>query len=122
MSSATVNPKSAQRVTLTPEMTLQEAMAHVASGGVPIEAYMEWDADRIKRIEARAKAQARTGGQFSIKVSDKGGVHIRGIRGINIRFGLVLYAAALEDLFAHKTEIEKFVADNRSKLSQGKAS
>ena len=118
--SATANPKSAQRVILSPEMTVQEAMAHVASGAVPIEAYLEWDADRIKRIEARAKAAAGVRGDEwrQPKVTEKGCVSLGRIPGANAQFGFVTYVAALEYILKHQDKIKAFIAENNAKLAR----
>jgi hypothetical protein len=71
------------------------------------------DAERILTDSGIAGGQ-----RFTLKVSEKGCVHIRGVRGISSKFGLSLYVEALEDLFAKRPEIEQFVKANAAKLSR----
>lgn len=78
----------------------------------------------IPLIEARITAQIKaampkqSGQSFSMKVSEKGGISIRGIRGISVKFGLTLYVAAYEDLFSRQDEIKAFIAANNGKLAR----
>ena len=112
--------KSAQRVILGPEMSFHEAYSHVLSGAVPYEAFEEWDADRIKRIEAKAKASAGARGDEwrGAKVSEKGCVSLGRIPGANAQFGCVMFVAALEYIFKHEEKIKAFIAENNGKLSR----
>lgn len=55
---------------------------------------------------------ANAAGSFSIKLSDRGAVQFRGLPGVSAQFGLTLYAAALETLFARKDQIEQFIASD----------
>ncbi len=112
------HPKSAQRVILSPEMTAQEAMAHVASGAVPVEAYLEWDADRIKRIEAKARAQAAAPKALSCKVSPKGAVSVYGL---NTQWPITLYSGQWDRLFAYVETIKAFIAENKAAIDAQQA-
>ena len=112
MTTAVANPKSAQRVILSPEMTPQEALAHLASGAVPVEAYLEWDADRVKRIEAKAKASAAAPRELTFKVSEKGGVSVYGLG----RFPVTLYKEQWTKLLAMTDEIRAFIEEHDAEL------
>ena len=71
--------------------------------------------------QAIGEMQKSGGGQFSMKVSEKGCVSFRGMKGISVKFGLSLYPATLQALFARKEEIEKFMEANRASLSWEKS-
>lgn len=64
---------------------------------------------------------AKSAGPFSMKVSEKGCVQIRGLRGANVRFGFTAYPTLIQDLFANRETIEKFMEENKSSLSWGKS-
>lgn len=76
------------------------------------------DFKTIAAAQEKFRAKQPAGGAFSMKVSEKGAVSLRGVPGCNIRFGLTLYAEALEFLFSHREQIERFIADNHGKLSR----
>jgi len=63
----------------------------------------------------------KTTGPFSMKVSEKGCVTFRGLKGVSVKFGLSLYPATLQALYAKKDEIEKFMESNRAALSWEKS-
>src|SRR5687767_4783695 len=117
MSNATANPKSAQRVILSPEMTAQEAMSHVASGAVPVEAYLEWDADRIKRIEAKARAQTNVKA-FRIGSSDKG---VLTISLPGMAMPIAPPVEAVEALLANVDAIRAYLAEHGEALRAKRA-
>ena len=112
---ATANAKSAQRVILSPEMTAAEVLGHVQSGAVPVEAYLEWDADRVKRIEAKAKASASAPRQLTCKVSEKGCLSVYGL---NRQWPVSLYAEQWERLENFMPMVMEFIKANNGKLSR----
>jgi hypothetical protein len=48
----------AKKKMLTPDMTVAEALALVKNNDVPMEAYEEWDAARMKKLGARSTTSA----------------------------------------------------------------
>lgn len=71
---------------------------------------------KLQEENEKLLTEQRAGGrQFILKVSDKGAVTVNdaGIR----RFGVTLYAGEWEKLFSHREEIEKFIQDNKNRLS-----
>ena len=79
----------ATKVKLTPEMSVQEAMTLVVSGAVPMESYLEWDADRIKAASTTATRTARR-----ITISPAGNMSFNGVR----RKGEGPLYSAIEDI------------------------
>lgn len=62
---------------------------------------------------AKLKAEKAAGvGKVSLKVSEKGALSLYGMG----RFPVTLYKGQWETIFAQKETIEKFIADNGSKL------
>jgi hypothetical protein len=110
--------KSAQRVILSHEMSFHEAYSHVLSGAVPYEAFEEWDGDRIKRIEAKAKAQAAAPKALSCKVSPKGAVSVYGL---NTQWPITLYTGQWDRLFAYVETIKAFIAENKAAVDAQQA-
>ena len=106
MSNATASAKSTNRVILSPDMTVQQAMAHVASGAVPVEAYLEWDAERVKLIESRARSASAGPRALSCKVSEKGGLSVYGLQA---RFPVTLYAGQWEKLAQFMPTLIEFI-------------
>jgi hypothetical protein len=89
--------------------TKEQVLAALASGQMTVDAASAW-------LSAHSGNGHSNG--ISLKVSEKGAVSIRGIKGVSVKFGLTLYAAALEDLFANKDKIEAFIKANNPKLSR----
>ena len=89
--------------------TKEQVLAALAGGQCTVDAASAWLA---------AHSSNGHGNGISLKVSEKGAVSIRGIKGISVKFGLTLYAVALEDLFANKDKIEAFIKANNGKLSR----
>ncbi len=58
------------------------------------------------------------GNGVRMKVSDKGCVHFRGLKGTNVRFGLALRVEALDWLFSHREKIERFIKDNQAEINR----
>lgn len=54
---------------------------------------------------------------ITVAVSDKGAISLYGF---NVRFPLTVYKSALLFILNHADVLRKFIADNDSKLSQGK--
>jgi hypothetical protein len=110
-----MSTKSAQRVILSPEMSFHEAYSHVITGAVPYEAFEEWDADRIKRIETRAKAAVAGPRELYCRVAAKGGVSLYGI---NSQMPVTLYAEQWERLIAYVLQIQAFLKENADALER----
>jgi hypothetical protein len=109
------HPKSAQRVILSPEMSFHEAYSHVISGAVPYEAFEEWDAERIRLVERKAKAQAAGPRELYCRVAAKGGVSLYGI---NSRMPVTLYAEQWERLIGYVPQIQAFLKENADALDR----
>lgn len=103
-------PKTTDRVVLTFDMTVEQALHLVASGKVTMEAYLEWDAIRVKAI--RAQASSAGGGQVRCKVSEKGALSLYGLQ----RLPVTLYAEQWERLLsdANRTMVPEFIKSNPS--------
>lgn len=76
---------------------------------------------KITPIEAAqmisAVQSAGNGKTYDVGVSEKGCVSFKRVPGTNGKFGLSMYPVTLQWLFAHREEIEKFMEDNKAKLS-----
>jgi hypothetical protein len=94
-------------------MTVAEVLGHVQSGAVPVEAYLEWDADRVKRIEAKASASAPR--QLTCKVSEK---DCLSVYGLNRQWPVSLYAEQWERLEKFMPTVMEFIKANNGKLSR----
>ena len=101
-------------VVLTADMSVQQAMSHVASGKVSTEAFLEWDADRIKRIERSARGTA-SAQELRCKVSDKGALSVYGL---NAKWPVTLYAGQWERLLAYSDTLKAFLEANKDRLSR----
>lgn len=101
-----------QPVILTPATDLKVALGYLSSGEITMEAYQEWDAQRIR------SAQQKPAQSFSMKVSEKGCISIRGLRGANVKFGFTAYVSTIEDLFASREKIEAFIKQNNHLLAR----
>lgn len=89
-----------------------EILSMVKKGTITIE-----EADKLLD-----KAKAKGNGQsYTVKVSEKGCVQLRGVPGASIRFGLSLYPKTIQWLYEHKEELEKFIETNKDSLSWEKA-
>lgn len=86
-------------------MSTQEILVAVQTGALSI-------ADASKLLPSGGAAP------FTIKVSEKGAIQMRGVPGASVKFGLTLYASAIEFLFANRERIEKFIADNSADISR----
>ena len=109
-----VSATSSPAVMLTVDMTPQQAMALVVSGKVSTEAYLEWDADRIKRIVSRTKSAA-SAQELRCKVSDKGALSVYGL---NAKWPVTLYAGQWERLLGFSDTIKAFIAANKDTLAR----
>lgn len=76
---------------------------------------MQQEIDRLKAEATALKTQM--GRAISMKVSDKGAVSIYGFG----RFPLTIYAKNMQKLLGMSDEINKFIEDNKDKLSWEKA-
>ena len=80
------------------------------------------DEGGISAAEAIGLLDALGGGGngqvFSMKVTEKGCIGIRGIRGINVRFGRTMRVEEWEDLQKHADKINTFIKDNRKELEK----
>jgi hypothetical protein len=106
----TNSPKTTERPTLTLDMSIEQALGLVASGKVPMEAYIEWDAVRIAKIEARGKSS----GAVRFKVSAKGAVSVYGL---SKQWPTTLYASQWARLLGAREQLEAFIVENKAKLS-----
>lgn len=138
-------------ITLQVTSTVAEAVAAVAKGDLTKDQLLDWlnvtaidmgdavdlmqvidkDAYRavmvrqgqlIAEAEAR-KAKAQSGnGVLSIKLGEKGGMTLRGLKGIPPRFGMTLYGHTLLAILAESNAktLLAFVRDNRKAMSWGK--
>lgn len=114
MATATIE-KQGKPFILTPDTTVGEALAAMARGDVTVEAFQEWDADRIKAVEARARAAAAaSGGVLRCKVSEKGAVSVYGL---NAKWPITLYAQQWDRLAEYLPTVKAFIGDNRDKLA-----
>ena len=85
-------------------MTKQELLTAVAAGKITVE---------------EAISQLPDGGRaMTMKVAPKGGITFHHVKGTHHSFGLTLFAETLEQLFAHRVEIEKFIQANVKTLSR----
>lgn len=128
-------PKTAPKFTFVVTMSeaelaaeLKRVQAEFGAGNIPfdlvaecLDEYTRINTLRI-RAEEQAKAKAGAGGAFTIKVSEKGCVQMRGVPGTNVKFGFTLYATTIQWLYKPENaeKILKFVADNAKSLSWGK--
>ena len=99
---------------LSSDMSPQQAMTLVVSGQVSTEAYLEWDADRIRRIERAAKGAA-SAQELRCKVSDKGALSVYGL---NAKWPVTLYAGQWERLLGFTDTIKAFITANKDKLAR----
>jgi hypothetical protein len=104
---------SAQRVALTAEMTTSEALAHLQSGAIPIDQYLQWDAARLQRVAAASRAPAPRA--LSCKVSEKGCLSVYGL---NRQWPVSLYVEQWEKLAEFMPKVLEFAKANDSKLSR----
>jgi hypothetical protein len=70
--------------------------------------------ERLRQENAALKAQKPKPGQFSMKVSEKGGVSIYGLG----RFPVTLYQEQWGKLLDHADEIREFIRSNESQLKK----
>lgn len=106
----TVTPKAADKVILDQSMSVQEALGLVASGKVPMEAYLEWDAERVKLLQRKSQANQ----QIRFKVSEKGAVSVYGL---SAKWPVTLYASQWARLLGVREQLEAFIAEHKSELS-----
>lgn len=104
-----------QPVILTLDMPMEQALGYVASGKVPMEAYLEWDAARQKRFEAQIRSQAASQPRTpKVGHSEKGIVTVSNLPGS--AFGVNGSVETFEALFALKDKIEGYIKANRDTL------
>jgi hypothetical protein len=70
--------------------------------------------ERLKKENESLKSAAKKPGQFSMKVSEKGGVSIYGLG----RFPVTLYQEQWAKLLDHADEIRSFIKANESSLKK----
>lgn len=70
--------------------------------------------ERLRQENAALKAQKPKPGQFSMKVSEKGGLSIYGLG----RFPVTLYQEQWNKLLDHADEIRQFIQDNQGQLKK----
>lgn len=99
-------PVTSDRVFLETGMDIQQALAHVSAGRVTLEAYLEWDANRLKAAEAKGKIGAS--GPLRCKVSEKGALSVYGLQ----RMPVTLYAGQWERLIVFAPTIGEFIKAN----------
>ena len=69
--------------------------------------------DRLREENERLKGR-RSGGEVSLKVSEKGGVSVYGLG----RFPVTLYLEQWEKLLARADDIRRFIEENRERLKK----
>lgn len=87
----------------------EQVLSALAGGQCTVDAASAWLAAHTSNGHSNG---------MSLKVSEKGAISVRGIKGISVKFGLTLYAVAFEELFANKDKIEAFIKANNGKLSR----
>jgi hypothetical protein len=70
--------------------------------------------ERLRQENAALKAQKPKPGQFSMKVSEKGGLSIYGLG----RFPVTLYQEQWGKLLEHADEIREFIQANQGQLKK----
>lgn len=70
--------------------------------------------ERLRQENAALKAQKPKPGQFSMKVSEKGGLSIYGLG----RFPVTLYQEQWNKLLDHADEIRQFIQANQGQLKK----
>ena len=94
-------------------MTKTEILTAMKEGDVSLE-------EALELLHELEEVQPR---ECSVTMTEKGCVQIRGIRGINIRFGFAIRPVTWTDLKANGDKIDKFIKDNLVELTRrGEAS
>ncbi len=76
---------------------------------------LQAEVERLKRENEALKAQAKAKpGQFTIRVSEKGGVSVYGLG----RFPVTLYQEQWQKLLDHADEIRDFIKANEGQLKR----
>ena len=70
--------------------------------------------ERLKAENEQLKQQKSKAGQFSMKVSEKGGLSVYGLG----RFPVTLYQEQWQKLLDHTDEIRAFMKDNAANLKK----
>lgn len=78
---------------------------------------MKAELERLKKENESLKTAAKAKGQFSMKVSEKGGVSIYGLG----RFPVTLYQEQWAKLLEHADEIRDFIKANEGSLKKKEA-
>lgn len=89
-------------------MTALEIMAAVKAGTLS-----EADAAKLMEAQTAEKVKEVTRKKVSVKVSNKGGIQIDGLR----RFPITLYREEYEIIDSMRDEIRKFIDVNKSRLT-----
>ncbi len=69
---------------------------------------------RLRAENEALKAQRKTAGTLTFRVSDKGAVSVYGLG----RFPVTLYQEQWDKLLASVTELRRFIDENRSRLKK----
>jgi len=69
---------------------------------------------RLRAENEALKAQKKTAGTLTFRVSDKGAVSVYGLG----RFPVTLYQEQWDKLLASVTELRRFIDENRSRLKK----
>ncbi|MBI1944182.1 MAG: hypothetical protein HYS27_00730 [Deltaproteobacteria bacterium] len=75
---------------------------------------MKAELERLRKENEALKAGKAKGGQFSLKVSEKGAVSVYGMG----RFPVTLYQEQWQKLLEHGDEIRQFIKDNVDRLKK----
>ncbi|HVM97910.1 MAG TPA: hypothetical protein VMT89_16060 [Candidatus Acidoferrales bacterium] len=70
--------------------------------------------DRLRRENEQLKARRTSGGEITLRVSEKGAVSVYGLG----RFPVTLYQEQWEKLLRHTDEIREFIETNREHLKK----